>query len=185
MDFENINDASQQPNLIPSLQQPPKAGSGSGWKIFWGIITGLSMLGNVMLFLLLIGVAVFAFAGKGERKFSEEVLQDGPRVPVIGLVEPADPVEVKPGEDGRVRGRVAVGAIALGDRSLVRGHGVVDPAEAGQDVALPIQRETGPGLDLEGLFDGFQGLVQTDGLFHHFLVGVSRQSQPPCQCLLA
>jgi hypothetical protein len=34
-------------------------------------------------------------------------------------------------------------------------------------------------------FDGFQGLIQTDGLFHHFLVGVSRQPQLPCQCLLA
>ncbi len=87
MDFENIGGSSQQQlGGIPSPQPVPAAKKGGGWKIFWGIITGLSMLGNVMLFLMLIGVAIVAFTGKGEQKFSEEVIQDGPRTAKIVVV---------------------------------------------------------------------------------------------------
>ncbi len=87
MDFENIDNASQpQLNSVPSPQPAKAANSGSGWRIFWGIITGLSMLGNVMLFLMLIGVGMVAFAGRGEKKFTEEVIQDGPRTARIAIV---------------------------------------------------------------------------------------------------
>jgi protease-4 len=87
MDFENIDNVPQSPlNSVPSPQPAPRANKGSGWKIFWGIITGLSMLGNVMLFLMLIGVAVVAFAGRGEKKYTEEVIQDGPRTARIAIV---------------------------------------------------------------------------------------------------
>ena len=44
------------------------------------------MLGNVMLFLMLIGVAMVAFAGKGEKKFIEEVIEDGPRMAKIAIM---------------------------------------------------------------------------------------------------
>jgi protease-4 len=87
MDFGNINDPSQQQlGGIPSPQPAPQGNKGSGWRIFWGIITGLSMLGNVMLFLMLIGVGIVAFAGRGERKFTEEVIEDGPRSAKIAIV---------------------------------------------------------------------------------------------------
>jgi protease-4 len=87
MDFGNINDPSQQQlGGIPSSQPAPAAKKGSGWKVFWGIITGLSMLGNVMLVLMLIGVGIVAFAGRGERKFTEEVIEDGPRSAKIAIV---------------------------------------------------------------------------------------------------
>jgi len=87
MDFGNINDSSQQQlGGIPSPQPAPAGRKGGGWKVFWGIITGLSMLGNVMLFLMLVGVAVLVAAGKGEKKFIEEVIQDGPRTAKIAIV---------------------------------------------------------------------------------------------------
>jgi len=87
MDFGNINDPSQQQlGGIPSPQPAPQGNKGSGWRIFWGIITGLSMLGNVMLFLMLIGVGIVAFAGRGEKKFTEEVIEDGPRSAKIAIV---------------------------------------------------------------------------------------------------
>ncbi|MGA2323299.1 MAG: signal peptide peptidase SppA [Sedimentisphaerales bacterium] len=87
MDFGNINDSSQQQlGGIPSPQPAPAAKKGSGWKVFWGIITGLSMLGNVMLFLMLIGVGIVAFAGRGERKYTEEVIEEGPRSAKIAIV---------------------------------------------------------------------------------------------------
>jgi protease IV len=87
MDFENIDNSTQQQlGGIPSPQPAPAAKKGGGWKVFWGIITGLSMLGNVMLFLMLIGVGIVAFAGKGERRFTEEVIEDGPRSAKIAIV---------------------------------------------------------------------------------------------------
>jgi protease-4 len=102
MDLENIGGPSQeQPMGIPSLHhpQPPPAKSGSGWKILWGIITGLSMLGNVMLFLMLMGVAIFAFAGKGEKKFTEEIIQEGPRTEKIAIVSIEGIIDQKQAED--------------------------------------------------------------------------------------
>jgi protease-4 len=87
MDFGNINDPSQQQlGGIPSPQPAPQGNKGSGWRIFWGIITGLSMLGNVMLFLMLIGVGIIAFAGRGEKKYTEEVIEEGPRSAKIAIV---------------------------------------------------------------------------------------------------
>jgi protease-4 len=86
MDFGNINDSSQQQGGIPSPQPAPAAKKGSGWKVFWGIITGLSMLGNVMLFLALVGMAVLVAAGRGENKFTEEVIEDGPRTAKIAIL---------------------------------------------------------------------------------------------------
>ena len=39
-----------------------------------------------MLFLMLIGVGIVAFAGRGEKKFTEEVIEDGPRSAKIAIV---------------------------------------------------------------------------------------------------
>jgi protease IV len=86
MDFASSNDSSQQQGGFPSPQPAPQGNKGSGWRIFWGIITGLSMLGNVMLFLMLIGVGVVAFSGMGEKKYTEEVIEDGPRSVKIAIV---------------------------------------------------------------------------------------------------
>jgi protease IV len=102
MDFENIGGPSQQqPIGIPSLQppQPVKVKSGSGWKIFWGIITGLSMLGNILLFIMLIGVGIVAFAGKGEKKYIEQVIQDGPRTTRIAIVSIDGVIDEKQAQD--------------------------------------------------------------------------------------
>ena len=38
-----------------------------------------------MLFLMLIGVGIVAFAGRGEKKFTEEVIEDGPRSAKIAI----------------------------------------------------------------------------------------------------
>jgi len=86
MDFVSSNDSSQQQGGFPSPQPAPQGNKGSGWRIFWGIITGLSMLGNVMLFLMLIGVGIVAFSGIGEQKYTEEVIEDGPRSAKIAIV---------------------------------------------------------------------------------------------------
>jgi protease-4 len=91
MDFENTGDFSQQlgPGMTGSSQPAPTAETlskkGTGWKIFWGIVTGLSVLTNVMLFLMLVGVAFLVAAGK-EEKFIEEVIKDGPRTVKVAIV---------------------------------------------------------------------------------------------------
>jgi protease IV len=57
----------------------------TGWRIFWGIILGLSVLANIALFLMLVGLAaVFVTGQKGI--FTEEVIQAGPRTAKIAVV---------------------------------------------------------------------------------------------------
>ncbi len=86
MDFTNSNEPPQQFGYPPT---PPAGGGGgkkgSGWKILWGIITGLSVLANFALFLMLIGVVVLFAAGK-ERKLTEEVIKEGPRTARIAVI---------------------------------------------------------------------------------------------------
>ena len=96
MDYEQQNNMSspmepQPAGPIPGLNALPPAArpvkKGSGWRIFWGIVLAFSVLGNIALFLLLIGVvAVFASGQRGV--LSEEVIREGPvrnKIAVISL----------------------------------------------------------------------------------------------------
>jgi len=87
MDFGNTNDSSQQPGSgVPGLSQQAPAGRKSvGWKILWVIITGFSVLANVALFLMLVGVVVL-LAAEQQKKFTEEVIEDGPRTTKIAVI---------------------------------------------------------------------------------------------------
>jgi protease-4 len=58
----------------------------SGWRIFWGIILVLSVLGNCLLFLALIGVVGAVFAGSG-RLTQETVVQEGSRTHKIAIID--------------------------------------------------------------------------------------------------
>jgi protease-4 len=58
----------------------------SGWRILWGLLFGLSVLANVGLFLLLLGmVGAFLFSGTG-RFYDEVILRDGPRTARIAVI---------------------------------------------------------------------------------------------------
>lgn len=94
MNFEQNNNLSgptgpQPSEPLPGLGasepavEPPR--KGSGWKVFWGIVLALSVLANIALFLMLIGVvAVFA---TGQRSLlNEEVIQAGPRANKIAVI---------------------------------------------------------------------------------------------------
>jgi len=84
MDFGNMNDISQA-GAVP--QPPPPAKKGSGWKILWAIITGFSVMTNVVLFFVVVGAVILLASGGGrERKFSEEVIETGPRLSRIAVV---------------------------------------------------------------------------------------------------
>ncbi len=88
MDYENFGNFSQQSGA-PMPQPGPNQGAPvkkvSGWKVLWGIITGLSVLANIALFLVLIGMVFIVAAGR-ERKFSEEVLEEGPSSSKIAVI---------------------------------------------------------------------------------------------------
>ena len=67
----------------PAITKAP--GKRTGWRIFWGIIIALSVLANIVLILVLIGVvAVFATGQRGI--FTEEVLHAGPRTTRIAVI---------------------------------------------------------------------------------------------------
>ncbi|UCC21853.1 MAG: signal peptide peptidase SppA [Planctomycetota bacterium] len=96
MDFEQDNNLSGpgQPEsssppppisqvTVPVIEKPKRR---TGWRIFWGIILVLSVLANIALFMILIGVvAVFAAGQRGI--FTEEVIQDGPRTTKIAVIK--------------------------------------------------------------------------------------------------
>ena len=96
MDFEKDNHLSSPGEPEPSSPPPPisevtvplteKPRRRTGWRIFWGIILVLSILANIALFMILIGVvAVFAAGQKGI--FTEEVIQAGPRTTKIAVIK--------------------------------------------------------------------------------------------------
>jgi len=94
MDFE------QNDNLSGPVQPQPEepiaglgggrpasqpARKGAGWRIFWGIVLALSVMANVALFLMLIGiVAIFATGQRGI--LTEEVIREGPAKNKIVMV---------------------------------------------------------------------------------------------------
>lgn len=135
MDFEenqNFTEPSQPvgPVPVPSEVEKPRK-KRTGWKIFLGIFTGLSVLANIVLFLALIGaVAMVATGQKG--LFSEEVIQDGPRMTKIAVIRLEGVIDTKQaesvyrqlkmaGEDDRVKGLIVRvnspgGAVSASDR---------------------------------------------------------------------
>ncbi len=94
MDFEQNGNlsgpAEPQPDVpvsglgavVPPAQPPRRR---SGWRIFWRIVLSLSILANVVLFVMLLGVvAVFA---TGQRGFlTEEVVREGPAKNKIAMI---------------------------------------------------------------------------------------------------
>ncbi|MBN2314275.1 MAG: signal peptide peptidase SppA [Sedimentisphaerales bacterium] len=96
MDYERNDDLSQPSPPPPS--EPPIHGLGanvpistppprkrSGWRIFWGILLTISVMANIALFLMLIGVvAVLATGHAGI--LTEEVVREGPATQKIAVV---------------------------------------------------------------------------------------------------
>ncbi len=57
----------------------------SGWRVFFTVILVLSVLANIVLFLMVVGLAVFLGAGRGDA-LTEEVIRSGPRHTKIAVV---------------------------------------------------------------------------------------------------
>lgn len=93
MDYDEIQDAepiSPQPQPPPPPSQPEpvfipikaKKKKSSGWRIFWGVIIGMTIIVNVFLLLIIIGIAGMLFSASGElfdsqNSFVEETLVKG------------------------------------------------------------------------------------------------------------
>ena len=59
----------------------------SGWRVFWRIFTGLSVLGNILLLLLLMAVSVAFVFGAGQSDgFVEDVIQAGPKTAKVVVI---------------------------------------------------------------------------------------------------
>lgn len=95
MDFEQNNNRTEplQPQSSEPIYGLAKDASSvintpkkrTGWRIFWGIILGLSVLANAALLLMVIGL-VAAFVTGQEDIFTEEVVQGGPRTAKIAVI---------------------------------------------------------------------------------------------------
>jgi protease-4 len=96
MDTPNTNDFNQpagpvmpgMPQYMPSPPPPPAPGKkGTVWKVLWAIGTAFSVMANVMMFFILIGVFfVFASGAGRDRQFIEKVIEEGPRTTRIAIV---------------------------------------------------------------------------------------------------
>ncbi|MHC4395727.1 MAG: signal peptide peptidase SppA [Planctomycetota bacterium] len=95
MDFDENENRGEPSGAQPSGPGPQPAPLGpavtpirkkhTGWRIFLGIFIGLSVLANIFLFFMLIGVLAFVATGpKGV--FAEEVVQEGPRTSKIAII---------------------------------------------------------------------------------------------------
>ena len=93
MDFEQNDNLSgptqpQPAEPISGLGQTgpmEPARKGAGWRIFWGIVLALSVMANIALFLMLIGVvAIFATGQRGI--LTEEVVREGPARTKIAII---------------------------------------------------------------------------------------------------
>ena len=94
MDFEQDNNLSgpteQQPTepisgLGASRTRMEPRRKGAGWRIFWGIVLALSVMANIALFLMLLGVvAMFATGQRGI--LTEEVIREGPARTKIAMI---------------------------------------------------------------------------------------------------
>ena len=92
MDFEQNSNLSGPTGPEPSEPMPgigqggPTApGKGTGWKVFFGIVLALSVMANIALVLMLIGVvAVFAAGQRGI--LTEEVIRKGPSRTKIAVI---------------------------------------------------------------------------------------------------
>lgn len=87
----NINYGSTPPPPPPghyeATLQPPK--KSSAWKIFFGVILGLSILANIVLFVALIAVGVGSFMladTVSDEYYKEKVIQSGPAEHKIAII---------------------------------------------------------------------------------------------------
>ena len=93
---QNFTEPPQQPAPPPEQKEKPRK-KRSGWRVFWGIFTGFSVLGNILLFMALIGtVAIIATGQKG--LFTEEVIEQGPRMTKIAVIGIAGMIDAKQAE---------------------------------------------------------------------------------------
>ena len=73
--------------------EPPRRKS--GWRIFWGIFTVLSVIANVALLLLFVGAIALFATGSYRGTFTEQVIESGPRadkivvIPIEGVIDAA------------------------------------------------------------------------------------------------
>jgi len=93
MDFEqnNLPGSAKPQNSEPRVAvgpigpvvKPPK--KGTGWKVFFGVILVLSILANIALVLMLIGMVAIFTTGQ-RRLFTEEVIRKGPSRTKIAVI---------------------------------------------------------------------------------------------------
>jgi len=102
MDFQENDNLSQSPEPIPEPVQNQSATKPrkkrTGWRIFWGIVLAMSVLANILLFVMLIAVvAVFATGRRGV--FTEEVIKEGPRTAKITVINVEGIIDDKQARD--------------------------------------------------------------------------------------
>lgn len=94
MDFEQNNGIEHSESLQPPqppvqvppvYQQPPAPKKKSGWRIFWGLWLGLSVLANIVFFLMIIGLFGMLVTGSTDM-ITEKTVMGGERTQKIAVI---------------------------------------------------------------------------------------------------
>lgn len=96
--MESIDNPNQTPPPVPVVSEP-KRSRGIGWKIFFGIILGISILANVILFFtIIVMVSVMMAGGGGKAYYNEKLVQEGPSSNKIVIINIAGIIDNKVAE---------------------------------------------------------------------------------------
>jgi protease IV len=116
---ENAPDANQPGcNFTSTPAMPPFAPTGapqnappktSGWRIFLNILLGLSIIGNIFLFLAVLGLGTVAVTSglSGSSEFVEKVLIEGPAAKKIAVINLDGIIQDKVSEEVRLQIKTA------------------------------------------------------------------------------
>jgi protease-4 len=79
MDFENDS------NVSPQHAPVGKAKNRTAWRVLYGLFFGLSVVANIVLLLVVVGLAAVFATGQGD-VFAEAVLEEGPKTQKIAVI---------------------------------------------------------------------------------------------------
>jgi len=78
--------------------QTRTGGKGTGWRIFWGIVLAFSVLANVGLFFIVVGLVALFSVGQS-RAYNEAVIEEGPRLSKIVVLSIAGEINSEQSEN--------------------------------------------------------------------------------------
>ena len=83
---ERIMQFDEENNFEASVSEHPRSKKTSGWRIFWSVILVLSIIVNVFLMVVVIGLSAFLISGR-QQFFTETIIREGPATSKVVIID--------------------------------------------------------------------------------------------------